>query len=80
MKKRMRNPYFWIGIIGIVLTAMGVSADTLTSWDAVYAALLQLIHNPYMIGSVIIALVGVFVDPSSKGLLDSKPMIEREDE
>ena len=72
MKNRIKNPYFWIGIIGIVLTAMGVNAETFTTWQAVADALLALIKNPYLLGSVAIAVLGVFVDPSSSGLNDVK--------
>lgn len=70
MRNRVRNPYFWIGIIGVVLTAMGVNAETFTTWQAVVDALIALIKNPYLLGSVAIAVLGVFVDPSSKGLKD----------
>ena len=70
MRNRVRNPYFWIGIIGVVLTAMGVNAETFTTWEAVADALLALIRNPYLLGSVAIAVLGVFVDPSSRGLKD----------
>lgn len=70
MKNRIRNPYFWIGLIGVVLTAMGVNAETFTTWTAVADALLALLNNPYLLGSVAIAVLGVFVDPSTKGLKD----------
>lgn len=66
----MKNPYFWIGLIGVILTAMGVNAESFTSWQAVGDALLALINNPYLLGSVAIAVLGVFVDPSTKGLKD----------
>lgn len=70
MKNRIKNPYFWIGIVGVILTAMGVNAETFTTWQAVAEALLALIENPYLLGSVAIAVLGVFVDPSTKGLKD----------
>lgn len=72
MRNRIKNPYFWIGIIGVVLTAMGVNAETFTTWQAVADALTELIKNPYLLGSVAIAVLGVFVDPSSSGLKDVK--------
>lgn len=72
LKVRIKNPYFWVGLIGVILTAMGVSAESLTSWQAVKDALVGLIGNPYMIGSVIIALLGVFVDPTTAGVGDSE--------
>jgi phi LC3 family holin len=71
LKVRIKNPYFWIGLIGVVLTAMGISPEVLTSWGAVCEAILNFIQNPFMIGSVIVALVGVFVDPTTAGIGDS---------
>ena len=34
-KVRVKNPYFWVGLLGVILSAMGVSADMFTSWDIV---------------------------------------------
>lgn len=72
MNKRSRNVWFWIGLVGVVLTAMGINPEMLTSWGAVKDSLIALISNPYMIGCVIVAVVGVFVDPTTKGLKDKK--------
>ena len=46
---RYKNPYFWIGLIGVILTAMGISPEKLTSWDMVVAAAVDLIKNPYLL-------------------------------
>lgn len=69
---RYKNPYFWIGLIGVILTAMGISPETLTSWDMVVAAAVDLIKNPFLLFSVAIAVLGVFVDPTTKGIKDQK--------
>ena len=71
-KLRLQNPWFYIGLVGIVLTAMGVSPETLTSWSAVYVALQNLISNPFMLGSVFVSVLSVFVDPTTAGFGDSK--------
>ena len=68
---RFKNVWFWVGLVGIVLTAMGVSPEMFTSWDIVKQQFMELIKNPYMLGSVILAVLGVFVDPSTKGIKDS---------
>ena len=70
-KVRAKNPYFWIGLLGVIFSAMGVSTDTLTSWKAVADAFMDLIQNPYMIVSVIMSLIGAFNDPTTAGLSDS---------
>jgi phi LC3 family holin len=71
LKVRVKNPYFWVGVFGVILTAMGVSPEMLTSWGAVWEAILNLIQNPFMIGSVTVALLGIFVDPTTAGIGDS---------
>lgn len=68
---RMRNPWFWIGILGVVFTAMGINPDMLTSWALVGQAIVDLVSNPFMLGSVVIAVLGVFVDPTTAGVGDS---------
>ena len=72
MNNRFKNPWFWIGLVGVILTAMGISPETLTTWNAVAEAFKGLITNPYMLVSVAMAVIGVFVEPTSKGLKDGK--------
>ena len=69
---RLKNPWFWVGLVGIILTAMGVSPEMLTSWDILWGNILDLIKNPFMLGSVALAVLGVFVDPTTNGVGDSK--------
>lgn len=69
---RFKNPWFWVGLGGVILSAMGVSPEMFTSWGAVWEAVVNLIGNPFMIGSVILAVLGVFVDPTTAGICDSK--------
>lgn len=68
---RMKNPWFWIGLIGVFLTAIGVSPETLISWDALKSALAGLISNPYLLASAAMALLGQFIDPTTAGIGDS---------
>ena len=72
LKVRVKNPYFWIGLGGVILTAMGISADMLTSWTSVWDALVNLVSNPFMLGSVVIAVLGVVLDPTTAGIGDSE--------
>ena len=68
---RMRNPWFWISLAGVILTAMGRSPESFTSWAAVFGALGEVASNPYMLGSVALAVLGVFIDPTTEGICDS---------
>lgn len=69
---RFKNPWFWVGLCGTVLTAMGVSPEMFTSWGAVCEAVVNMVSNPYMLVSVVLAVLGVFVDPTTSGISDSK--------
>jgi phi LC3 family holin len=69
---RFKNPWFWVGLCGTILAAMGVSPEMFTSWGAVWEAVVNLINNPFMLVSVVLAVLGVFVDPTTSGISDSK--------
>lgn len=69
---RVKNPWFWVGIVGIILTATGVSPEMFTSWDILWDNLVALVKNPFMLGSVALSILGVFVDPTTSGVGDSK--------
>ena len=68
---RAKNPWFWVGLIGTILAAMGVSPEMFTSWGAVLDAIRSLLSNPFQIGCVVLAVLGVFVDPTTDGIGDS---------
>ena len=70
-KVRFKNPYFWIGLAGVIFTATGLNPEDMTTWSAVWHAFLDFWKNPYMVVSVIIAIVGVVQDPTTSGLGDS---------
>lgn len=70
--KRFKNIGFWIGIIGVVLTAAGIDPTTLTSWDILFNNLVAVVKNPYMLVTIAMAIVGVFTDPTTAGIRDNK--------
>ncbi len=71
LKVRGKNPWFWVGLGGVILTSMGVSPEMFTSWSAVLDAIKELFLNPYMLVSVVLAVLGVVVDPTTYGIADS---------
>lgn len=71
-KVRVKNPYFWIGLVGMFFCAIGVDVNTLTSWPALVEQLKEFIMNPFLIGSVVIAFIGYITDPTTAGFGDSK--------
>lgn len=70
--KRFRNIGFWIGIIGIILTAAGIDPSSITSWNVLFNNILEVVKNPYMLVTIIMAVVGVFTDPTTPGITDKK--------
>ena len=68
---RAKNQWFWVTLGGVILAAMGISPEMFTSWGAVWDAIKNLVSNPYMRGCVILAVLGVFIDPTTKGMGDS---------
>lgn len=71
-KVRVKNPYFWLGLIAVILAAIGVSPESLTSWQILYAQIRALINNPFATGCVIVAILGYINDPTTSGLSDSR--------
>ena len=71
-KDRFKNPWFWVGVIGVVLTATGMDPEMFTSWGALCDAVLDVLKNPFLLGPAALAGLGVFVEPTTKGLKDRK--------
>lgn len=70
--ERFKNPWFWVGIGGVILTATGMEPSMFTSWDALSGAVLDVLKNPFLLGTAALAVLGVFVEPTTKGLTDGK--------
>ena len=68
---RAKNPWFWVGLFSTIMAAMGVSPEMFTSWGAVLGAIRSMLSNPFQIGCVVLAVLGVFVDPTTDGIGDS---------
>lgn len=71
LKVRMKNPYFWVGIGAVILSALSIDPTTLTSWTAVWEVLVDFATNPFKLVTVVLAVMGVFLDPTTSGIGDS---------
>ena len=78
-KTRIQHPAFWIGLAGVavspILAYNGATLADYTTWNSVGAAIVDTVKNPYLIGSVIFAVLGflgVTTDPTTKGITDSE--------
>lgn len=68
MRDKIRNPYFWLGIVGIIFSSAGVDFNELTSWQILFEQIVNILNNPVALFGVISALIGVYNDNSTKGL------------
>lgn len=68
---RLKNPWFWVGVVSIIITAIGLDPTTMTSWGAVLDAVEAVFRNPVQLVTAVLAVLAVFVDPTTAGLTDS---------
>lgn len=68
MKDKIKNPYFWLGLVSIIFASAGVDFNTLTSWQVLAESVLGILNNPVALFAVAGAIIGVYNDNSSKGL------------
>lgn len=69
---RMKNPWFWVGIVSVAITAIGVDPQTFTSWAAVWDGIKAVAQNPVQLVTMILAVLSVFIDPTTAGITDSE--------
>jgi phi LC3 family holin len=68
MKNKYKNVYFWLGLVAVVFAAAGVDVEMLTTWSLLRDSLLEVLLNPFRLGTVVVAIIGVFNDNGTKGL------------
>lgn len=65
---KLKNPYFYLGIVATVFAAGGVDVATLSSWPLLAAALMSILESPFTLLCVALALLAMFNDNSTCGL------------
>ena len=68
MNAKLKNPYFWLSVFALIFSASGIDFQTLTSWQLLVQALVDILLNPVAIVAVITAFLGIWNDNSTKGL------------
>ena len=61
---RLKNPWFWVGVVSIIITALGVDPQQFVSWESLGGYIVDVLRNP-------VQLVAVFIDPTTAGVSDS---------
>ena len=65
---KLKNPYFYISLIALIFSSAGIDVETLTSWQTVGEALINMLKNPFILFCEIVAIMGIFNDNSTPGL------------
>ena len=75
-KVRFKNPYFYASLFlafaAPISVYFGINFEDLTTWSAVWSLAKQAILNPYVVVTVIVSVATFLIDPTTKGLSDSK--------
>ena len=50
MNEKLKNPYFWLSVFALIFSAAGIDFQTLTSWQLLIQALVDILMNPVEIG------------------------------
>lgn len=69
---RFKNPWFWVGVFSVAITAIGVDPQTFTSWAAVWEGIKAVLSNPVQLVTMCLAVLSVFIDPTTEGITDSE--------
>lgn len=69
-KSKLKNVYLWVGIAGVALAAGGVDFNTMTDWKLLFGAIMSIFSNPVALVSAGAAVIGIIVNPNTKGLKD----------
>ena len=65
---KLKNPYFWLSIVGLLFASAGIDFNTLTSWQLLGEALLSILNNQVSVVAVLTALVGIWNNNDTPGL------------
>ena len=65
---RFKNPWFWVGVASVAITAIGVDPQTFTSWAAVWNGAVSVLSNPVQLCTMCLAILSVFVAPTPAGI------------
>ena len=68
MNEKLKNPYFWLSVFALIFSSAGIDFETLTSWQLLAQALIDILMNPVAIVAIITAFLGIWNDNSTRGL------------
>lgn len=73
---RKNNVVFVFNVVMAVLVPVlayfGLTVEDLTTWDKVGSVIVEACMNPFVLGMAAVGLFNAVVDPTTKGISDSK--------
>lgn len=70
MNNRFKDPWFYVTLIALFFSTTQIDPETLTTWPVLAEKLEAVFMNPFLLGSFVLALIGQFRNPTTKGLRD----------
>ena len=80
IKSRMKNPWFWAGILSVICVAIGANPESFTTWQSVWEQAVHIASNPFLLITVVLAVLGQFVDPSTPGFCDHTKEVDSQND
>lgn len=76
IKVRLKNMSFWLSL-GIafftpILAYMGISVHEVNTWSQLGNIIIAALQNPYVILLILESVYNALIDPTTKGIKDSK--------
>lgn len=82
-KARLKNPTFWISVVIAVVTPvlayMGLTAQDITTWGALWDVITGAAANPYILLMVAVSVYNAVIDPTTPGFSDAVKKGEDDD-
>jgi len=78
LNARFKNVNFWIGIVGTIGTALGITLSNFTTWPELGNAVMESLKNPALVIPMAMTVWGILVDSSTKGWKDYNPEADKE--
>ena len=50
---RLKNPWFWVGVVSIIITALGVDPQQFVSWESLGGYIVDVLRNPVQLVTVV---------------------------
>lgn len=74
---RFKNPWFWVGLVAVMAASIDLNFQEITTWSLAIDAVMDVLKNPFKIGCVVVAALGVFIDPTTDGITDSEIVMNK---